>query len=121
MKTEQEIFELEKWIWLNVFGWIEWREEEFPYRAGYSQGDEYGVKCLECDMCHPVTDPADAFAVLQRCVERVTKDISINSDGKTFKVFSIMDWSGQTEAWWEEDESLPVAICLYAKKLFTAK
>src|ERR1035437_9739209 len=67
--SEKETYKLKEFIWLNVFGWVHWREEEYPNRFGYSLGDETGEKCLEADMLDPLS-PEGAMEVLKKCAEQ---------------------------------------------------
>jgi hypothetical protein len=130
-KQEMELRRLKRWIILNVMGWVEWTEEEYPYRSGFSEGDEFGDKCLEDDMPDYPTDPGAALEVLKRCAEAMPNAIiGIGSPMGKADVISTLPKSKQgwvvgaigfkPSNFDVEAETLELAICRFAKRLFTA-
>jgi hypothetical protein len=108
--SEKETYELKGFIWLNVFGWIRWTEEEFPHRSGFSLGDETGEKCLEADMLDPLSTEG-AMAVLEKFIERADHLEFARFPNGDYRVF---DWNNTARA-----ETLELAIALFAKRIFS--
>lgn len=108
--NEKETYDLKRFIWLNVFGWILWREEEYPHRDGYSLGDEYGEKCLEADMVDPLSQEG-AMEVENEIVKHFGQ-IEISFVGNTW--FSSCESRRAREC----GETRMIASGLLAQKLF---
>jgi hypothetical protein len=71
MTENREMDELNVWIFKNVFGWMDYQEEEFPHRTGFAKGDEFGEKMLRCDMPDFTTDRAAAMEVWCACQKKL--------------------------------------------------
>jgi len=119
--SEIETYELKEFIWLNVFGWVRWREEEYPNRDGYKLG-EGGDTCLECDMVDPLS-PEGAMEVLKKCAEKV--NVTICKIGSWWNVVGrdyskVNQENSQTPKFISaDDESFELTICMFAKILHT--
>ena len=114
--SEKETYKLKEFIWLNVFGWIHWREEEYPNRFGYKLGDE---TCLLEDMVDPLS-PEGAMKVLKKCVENgcqpeIKQAMHSTSEG-FIEMFSVTESSTDLFA---ASKNLELAICLFSRKLFS--
>ena len=114
--TTQEMRELDEWIAVNLFGWQQFREEEYPHRMFWREGEE-GSRVWD-GPTSPTTDAAAAMEVLQKCLS-VTMDsvygfdISIQNRGSRFNVSSWPKLGIEVEA-----DTLSTAICLFARELF---
>lgn len=109
--TDKQLRELKECIWTKVLGWSKWREEEYPHRLGWAKDNGEGEKRLDADMDDPTTDPGAAMAVLEKCGEKETITLGVLK-GKW--CVTKATWSGL----FVEAETLPIAICLFARKLF---
>jgi len=110
--TTQEMRELDAWIAENVFGWQEFREEEYPYRMLWREGEEGSPVWDEPD--YYTTDPAAAMEVLKKCADNLWLSVGFSKQRKTFLCGGILSGENYAEA-----ETLELAICQFAKKLFT--
>jgi acetyl-CoA carboxylase beta subunit len=130
MKNKTEPMELNEWIALNVMGWILWREEEYPHRDGYSLGDEYGEKCLACDMPDYACDATAAMEVLKHCMKHLDR-LTGRTDFQIVVLYdegSLEPYSMMTDSTKPADdmthvrncaaaETMELAICRFAKNL----
>jgi Phage ABA sandwich domain len=116
--TTTELRKLDAWIAEHVMGWLRVNSNEkldHPQRFNVLPdriliGQNMGHRIIEYS---PTTDPAAAMQVLEKCITGNTS-IAINHG---------------TTGWWVTDcdkkknyaiaETLPLAICLFAKKLFS--
>jgi len=110
--TEKELRELDSRISEHVFG--------LTY-SNFNFCDSKTGAFVRCDLPHYTTDPAAAMRVLERCAENLyamgdSERVQIlGSPGDGWVVFA-SDSKGKT---WEADSmSLPLSVCLFAKKLF---
>jgi len=114
--SEKEMRELDEWIATRIFGWQKFREEEFPHRTLWSEGDPGSRVWDEPDFY--TTDPAAAMQVLEKCVEfggvLVTRPFYHNEKKE---LWTIRD--GEMGDMTEVGETLPLAICKFAKELFS--
>lgn len=119
--NEKEIYELKEFIWINVFGWVHWQEENYPYRDGFSIGGVTGEKCLQINMLDPLS-PEGAMRVLKKCLDVMKRhgevfgiEIAIQSRGGRFNVCCSSPVHALNET---EEDSLELSICQFAKKIF---
>jgi len=114
--TEQK--ELNAWIAEHVMGWSKEKLGQLSCAGTFAnQGGEVYIhdKGSYVRLFHPTTDPAAAMQVLERCVDVATATIRKQSDG------SFCVWWTDSETMEENyiiGKTLPLAICLFAKKLF---
>ena len=76
-------------------------------------------QCNDCSW-NPCEDPADAFAVLQRCAEKCKYGFQIiGNEAVGFSVRKI-EWQGYNMGTSElaDGETLPLAICKFAMQIF---
>jgi hypothetical protein len=114
--SEKETYELKEFIWLNVFGWIRWTEEEYPHRSGFALGDDTGEKCLELDMVDPLS-PEGSMEVLKKSIDAgysPTISRPFFSDEQS-ELYFVKDESSEI---YSKAETLELAICLFSRKLF---
>jgi hypothetical protein len=143
LHTEKELRELNAWIHAALFDggkYVGLVKRGMWYRAnaaGYTNheweagryliGDailhttspdcEDPVKVQSFSIPQYTTDPGAAMQVLEKCTETLPRSLEICKDGGQF-------WISRTD---DDDtngvmaETLPLAICLFAKKLFTTK
>lgn len=109
--STKEMRELDAWIHEHVFG-----------KCLFDEHRINNALCRKCCMdCSsethrvksPTTDPAAAMEVLRICAK---KDVTIQirkQDSGEWCVWDVQSWSDGTAS------TLELAICLYAKKLFT--
>jgi hypothetical protein len=110
MKTETELKELDAWIAEHVMGWELWiAAPDCPvYRTG--DKDNPTQKWFK-----PTTKSSSAMMVLEKCCERLPLHVEIGKYGENWCV-SRPDQDA-TEA--VIAPTLPLAICLFAKALFS--
>ncbi len=110
--TTQERDELRDWIHVNVFGWTPCKEAAYPQRKAFEKDGEIMIHGDHPD--YP-TDPAAALLVLEKCLTRFTGSIQIWDSSvsvvKTYKV-GALDFDVTAE-------TLPLALCQFAKKLYS--
>ena len=127
--TEKELRELEAWIAEHVMGY----EERQCYNGSQRiEGQTFWV-CKGRQVVAPsfngkhrfppfATDPAAAMQVLEKCAEMLRKDcnsVEILRNTTGWAVCSLYrDGFGHEEHDTVEAETLPLAICLFARKLF---
>lgn len=114
--------ELEAWIAVNLFGWVKTDVKCHPSDNRTINGFLYSPNGFNGDLNqssavpHYTTDPAAAMQVLQKCSCETT-NIEIDfRDGDTFAVGTYRRAGGIKEA---EADTLPLAIALFAKALFS--
>ena len=101
--------ELNRWIAVNVFGWKPCKEMEYPFRAAYEKPD--GEIILELDSPSWATDAEAVMEVFKKCAERTSVAINRGSTG-----FWISDCDKKSN--YAVAETLELAICQFAQKLF---
>ena len=120
--NETELRELDKWICIHVFGWQErpaYRGSERLEGQSFWVCDGKAVSAVganhTCCWTPFTTNDADALKVLEKCSERVCVRIR-------------KQFSGLYCVWAEGDETdsspqptLPLAICLFSKLLYSEK
>ena len=118
--TQQELRELDAWIAEKVMGWK-------PFVSGKTSSikgtfwldSEHKVVAspeFQWTRFDPTTDRAAAMQVLEKCADRVGVRID-RYNGRAPNVWYIRATDGRlAEA---EAPTLPIAICLFAKKLFS--
>jgi len=119
--SSNEARELKIWIQIHVFGWKHSAEKKYPHRRGFSKD---GVFLLEYDMPDYPNDDGAAFSVLERCATECESsgdgiDISFTKQTGEWEVGRMQlgfEWSIELRS---SAQTLPLAICLFAKKLFT--
>ena len=122
--TTQELRELDAWIALNVtktlrklsdeeyaaiVAWCEEANKDPHPNLELTTPRRYEGSCLKY-----TSDPAAAMEVLEKCAKQVGNVIEIFGNNKDGWVVS-----GKNDAWESDADTLPLAICLFAKKLFT--
>lgn len=140
--NEKELRELDAWIAEHVMGWKRIGRSSGKYRACFrtqSGGEFYTGRermpiAYECDhpeneMFAPSKDPAAAMQVLEKCAEKMTNGIvAIASPMGNQSVAStipkttqgwVVGMIGRPSNFDVEAETLTLAICRFAKKLFT--
>lgn len=116
--NEKELRELDAWIAEHVMGWrgIEWFQPDSPRLAdrqpkGFYRSVVNGV-CVAIPAY--TTSPADAMMVLERCQKHgTTLALNLGSSGQ----YWVSDCD--KKARYAVAETLPLAIALFAKKLFS--
>ena len=116
-----ELRELDAWMAEHVMGW-----RMVNHLRDFCSGSficNRGADCLVWDWSHrgcnawtPTTDPAAAFAVLEKCAARLGdfEHISINCCEGEFAIkMAHANWD------WINAPTLPLAICLFAKQLYS--
>ena len=123
MTTKEK--ELNDWIAVNVMGWE--RHQEKPYTpaaqktvealATWQDGD--GKVMAFVKDYNPTTNPAAAFEVLKRCLDKtlLLKHTQTTGDGKyRIAIPLLFDEESPVIA---SADTLELCICQFAKKLFT--
>lgn len=113
--TPKQLRELDAWIGLNVMGWTKgdvapskwfpdgWKDTWIHPRGGAATLPQF------------TTNPAAALAVLEKCARRPPSTvITPKSDGSW-----IIHASG-IDTCLSKGETLPLAICLFARQIFSA-
>jgi len=117
--TDIELRELDAWIGVNVFG----KKAIHAHSAKPTEGTEDDYFVIEwinasCSLPHYTTDPAAAMQVLEKCFGRMGGTlIGIARLGSNYCVCVpayAQDFGDVTSA-----PTLPLAICLFAKQLFS--
>ena len=120
--TPTETRELDAWLmWLFPdFEWTDWAKDDPHY---WQNTGQFGYSTKTAAKFSPTTDHADAMMVLEKCVGKI--NVTISEVGTVF-VVNGRDWERlnagneiQPEYLTSEAETLPLAICLFAKKLFS--
>src|SRR5687767_5312877 len=68
--SEKELDQLNDWVITKALGWTPCREEDYPYRAAYSRGDE---TCLAGDMPLYPTDADADMELLTHCMRHLDR------------------------------------------------
>lgn len=121
MSDKDELRSLDAWIAINLFDKHEFKPHHINNSlcAFCNHGIEFkghwnkDWQNISGSLPRYSTDPADAMQVLSRCVEekRLAISISMRVASKTWTVFH--------GAYKAEAETLPLAICLFARALFS--
>src|SRR6185436_7772981 len=69
MMNDTELRELDEWIAVHIFGWQKFREEEYPHRMLWREGEPGSPEWDEPDWYS--SDPAAAMLVWEACAKRV--------------------------------------------------
>lgn len=131
MKTEKELRDLEVWIWKHIFKGMtiskkfgkciafKLRDErgEYPngggrWGWGWQNSRESALSCVP----KYTSDNSSAMVVLEKCACEITNLEIDFRDGNKFAVGTYRRSSGCIEA---VSYTLPLAICLFAKQLFS--
>ena len=111
--------ELNEWIAEHVMGWRVASEPELQniYRCGkWWIPDGLDWREMRPHFPHYSSDPAAAMEVLQKCAVACCY-LSIEALNGFWRVGNMQpngEWSK-----WSDAETLPLAICMFAKKLFS--
>lgn len=114
--SNKELRQLDVWIATHLFGWVRTDVKCEPSDNRTIGGFLYSPDGFNMDMNqgsyppHYTTDPAAVMPVLEKCVEK-SHTVCL------MRGFRIVNASTSCDA---EASSLPIAICLFAKQLFTA-
>jgi len=118
--TTKQLRELDTWIAEHVMGW--YRADGKPshwFPDGYKNewhNPKGGMDTLPCF----TTDPAAAMTVLEKCNDKLKELGHFPGAIDLWKPFEL--WKIQSHANSDihaEAETLPLAICLFAKQLFS--
>ncbi len=105
--NEKELRELDAWIAEHVMGY----ENDVIYKQFYIHPDHpNGINKSDCKFS---TDRAAALQVLEKCAEKLDDPDKFNPGIKITKC---------GDGWWfdsQKYETLPLGICMFAKKLFS--
>lgn len=96
----EEMRELDAWIAEHVMGW---------HISRYGQGSYIH------NHWQPTESPSDAMAVLERCAEKCPVAIDKNRTGWTVCRIDHLTATQLTHG-----DTIPLAICLFARKVFSA-
>lgn len=111
--TAQEMRELDAWIAEYVMGF---RKCPMPDETGWIDDSKSTNPYFPC--FQPTTDPAAAMSVLERCLEKHGYGITIDvHDDAGFSLVGNSPYVATNPD--VGDETLPLTICLFAKKLFS--
>lgn len=119
--TTQELRELDAWIAEHVMGWRHAKtlDDLGVMDSFYDHGDIL-IEYRKGHLCpwRPTEDSADAMDVLKKCAEKLKQDISIVLYDSKWDV-AWVDWNAEERADLARAETLELAICLFAKQLFS--
>ena len=108
--TEKELRELDAWIYKHVMKFLnsDFRDENSNELWNHHKAFS------------PTTDPAAAMLVLERCVEKndLYDAIVVSFNNNQWIVSSFCNEANEIKEQEGVAETLPLAICLFAKKLF---
>lgn len=134
MTTAQQpinLRELDAWIAEHVMGWKRCKSiHSLDYANRYAIDTTGAIyrhnpkrRDTRMSLFHPSTDPAAAMEVLKKCIAKCNEDgasldLDLNEQSKTLinKMHYGVSYESSLD---EEGETLELAICLFAKKLFT--
>ena len=114
--TKQQMNELDAWIAEHVMKWkcVETVYDLRSVRGTFAvsrSGDCYvPVRGNNIEMWHPTQNKAQAMEVLEKCITVENVAMITRSE-----VFWVSCYTGSVST---AGETLPIAICLFAKKLF---
>lgn len=117
--NDTELRELDAWIAEHVMGWTIFKTTDDWHKAGSPTSRTIQVldQTPHFDIPKYTTDPAAAMMVLEKCGSENTIAIYFGTDGV---------WHVEHENIYEDRvdfqakaETLPLAICLFAKQLFS--
>lgn len=121
--NDRELRELDAWVAEHVMGWTDlelyqppsefMEEQQPPFFRGMNKMCLLWQSIPNCS-----TDPAAAMQVLEKCTKNCSKDcktISVRENGEGYMVFARDSYYREVA----EAETLPLAICLFAKQLFS--
>lgn len=110
----RELRELDAWIAEHVMGMKV--ISKYDPRPTVGTEDDYFVRewiDVSHSLPHYTTSDADALAVLRKCLEKSAFGLAIQDTTKGYSISFKIDWSHEAHA-----ETLPLAICLFARKIF---
>ena len=99
MSDEKELRELDLFCAEKVMGWT-----AMP-----------GYRNVKAEAFHPTTNDADAMAVFRKCGEKYYGSIAIHFENGEWSVGQAYEGPNAIKA---KGPTLPLAICLFAKRLF---
>lgn len=111
MKTKTEnLRELDNWIAVNIFRWQEFREEEYPHRMLWREGEAGSRVWGEP---HRYTEGTHFQELLEKCAEKAEDCVCVWHGIGGFVVGTFDRTTEVSEA------TLPLAICKIAKALYS--
>ena len=124
--TTEEMRELDAWIAEHVFGYIKqnvnypeahWNELSLPDLDGnyISEGWVQGWEFRDVNIPFYSTQASAAMGVLKKCAENLIRGITINQNEGKWIIQAQNNYIGNLEM----SETLELAICLFAKQLFS--
>ena len=105
--STQELRELDAWIEINLFGRVDVKVEGSTFGEISWDSDKMPVRQFS-------TDPAAAMQVLEKCCEKLDAPDKYNPGVSPIVKSVGRFWVGN-----QNGQTLPLAICLFAKQLFT--
>jgi len=130
--NEKELRELDAEIAKIVFGWTEWHFDNGHSRHNYleklpnaraNQFRKRGfIEAWDVINLQPnySTDPATAMQVLEKCAKKWVGSVRIKAlESTEYFIVSCYHGGSNVAAFSGEGNALPLAICLFAKKLFS--
>src|SRR5690348_1509755 len=111
--TDDQLLELNTWIAEKVMGWRLERIEGSPYSTEVWKGD--GVVSMLANEWVPTTEMNDAEHVLKKCALECVHGFLFEPvfNGREIAKWNVSDAPGNIFA---EAETIPLAICLFAKE-----
>lgn len=118
--NDTELRELDAWIAIHLFGWIIFPTTKEWIDAGSPTGwtIEVSDQSPHNEIAHYSTNRADAMLVLEKCAKKETVTIEVSLDGKQFWI-ARLDTESRNEDFCKVAETLPLAICRFAKQIFS--
>lgn len=109
--SDKEMRELDAWIAAHVMGWVNGKcrnDDEF-HISSTGSGNVFANNCL----FQPTVDPAAAMLVLKKCMTQTAITLGTEKD-------DVKSCGDKADLWGREEAStLELAICLFAKRLFS--
>lgn len=96
--TKAQKYDLNDWISIHVIGW--------------------NAQDTRLNSFNPTQESKDAMDVLKKCAEQSQEDIAITKYDTEWRV-GIADWNWESMRDCKTAETLELAICLFAKQLFS--
>lgn len=122
MNTKEELIDISYWVATNMFG----KHAFEPHPINNALCEVCNLECRnEIHIWpHYARDPAAAMLVLEKCISSVgwSRIISFGSTADGSYFINHCDSEPESEAFFgPEADTLPLAICLFARKLFEKK
>lgn len=116
----RELRELDAWIAEHVMGWhwlVNSSKTRFirEFDGDRAAGSEPLWIHWDETLPRPTTDPAAAMLVLEKCMTYSANQFIYWQRGGNH-IVSMQHWNGDSSI---ESDTLPIAICLFAKALFS--